>query len=170
MKALRALLTPILLAGALCAQQDLQNIQAAPWFSTFKETSLSASAEVITVHVAASSAQRRRVYLDSASVYCSVVCTITLEQAGTAPTTTALAAVSLNQNTNLTPVAAAFSASNVGTGTTITKHDVQAATILALDLKGIILPFVGATSNFTIRTSSITWTARITIKWREGGL
>jgi hypothetical protein len=161
-----------LCAGVCLAQlRDIHDLAATPFFSTYRTASLSAAAEVVTIHAPTGpSSTGMKVYLVGASVYCSVACTVTLEQAGTAPTTTANAVVQLGQNANHVSAANAYHTSNVGAGTVISTLDLAAGETKGIDLTGITLPYIGATSNFTLRTSAITGTAKILIKWRQAAI
>ena len=130
-----------------------------------KETSLSGAAETVTVQLPTGS--NKTVQLIGAEVYCSVACTPELLRDGTAATTTAGTVVPLNVHTT-TPAAAAtvFHTSNVGSGggTHIRYYTVPAGTTVSIDLsdKGLT-----PGKNITLKTNSITGTARIYFQWRE---
>lgn len=127
------------------------------------ETSLSGAAEVVTVHRPSNSG--RPVRFVDASVYCSVACTFTVERDGTAPTTTTTAIVRSNSD-DPTPLATAWKATNnVGTaGRVLAKNYVNSGNTLGVGLEDNELK---AGENLTIRTSSITGTAKILIRFRE---
>ncbi len=125
-----------------------------------KETSLSGAAETVTVHLP--STANKTAQFVGAEVYCSVACTAELLRDGSAPTTTAATVVPLNGSPN--PAATVFHTSNVGAGTHIKYYTIAAGGKEVIDLsdKGLT---VG--KNLTLKTNSITGTARIYIQWRE---
>ena len=131
-------------------------------YQVLKETSLSAAAETITVQTVGLADVHRMKW---ATVYCSVACDFTITQNGTAATTTTLAVTS--SNGVQTGSAVAFSASNVGAGTTLAKYSVPAGGTFAVSLSEFRLQALSATTpgNLNIVTSSITGTVRIQIKW-----
>lgn len=128
------------------------------------ETSLSGAAEAVTVHRPSTNGSRNVSFAD-ASVYCSAACTFTVERDGTAPTATTVATVKTN-STQVASSATAWKApNNVGTANrTLAKNYVSAGNTLAIGLEDNELR---PGDNLTIRTSSITGTAKITIRWRE---
>lgn len=128
-----------------------------------KETSLSSAAEAVTVQQPTSGA--KIVVFEGAWVYCSVACTFTLSQNGTAATTTTLATRRVNKSPASTAVA--FSSSNVGAGTTLATYSVAAGATYPILLDTVWLDNNNVANNLTIATSSITGTARITIQYTE---
>lgn len=136
-------------------------------YSAYKSTALTAAAETITVQQPAVGSARR-VTLKSASVYCSVDCTITFARSGTAATSTTLATIPQSPS-YAASTATAWSASNVGAGTTLLVFAITAGNTQAFDLAGIEFLVGGTTQNFSAITSSITGTARIQITWTETG-
>lgn len=140
------------------------NVCAADYYLYYKTTSLSGAAETVTIQQPSSSA--RRVDFYSASVYCSVACTITLKRDGTAATTTAGTVLALSADYP-TAKATAFHTSNVGAGTTLATHVLSAGQTMTLELEGISMTQSSTARNFSISTSSITGDATIAIKWRE---
>lgn len=150
---MKRLATLFLLVG-LAPAQIWQN------YTYEKSTSLSSAAETVTIHLPTGS--DKTVKFVGASVYCSVACTFTLERDGTAPTTTIATPPELNGGTSGS--ARAYHTSNVGSSTVIKNYTVAAGTEF-----GILLSEKGLTAgtNLTIRTSSITGTARIFFQWRE---
>lgn len=147
-------------AGRLFAQQG-KGV-----FVAEKETVLAGAAEVLTVHLPSTST--RTVAFTEGWVYCSVACTFTLERDGTAPTTTPLTVKKVNANisgdTAASNDALAFHTSNVGASTVLNTYNVPAGGTFPIDLsdKGLL-----PGENLTLRTSSITGTARLTLKWKE---
>lgn len=155
------LIYAVIFAGIIASSQPQP---LTPRYMAVKETSLSSAAEKITIQQP--SPTSRNVSFESADVYCSVACIITIQQNGTAATATSLAVLALNESAPGTTVA--FSSSNVGTGTTGKSYYIPAGGTLVLDLSSIFLLRGGATgNNFSIGTNSITGTVRIQIQWIE---
>ncbi len=134
-------------------------------FTVSKTTALSGSAEVITVQQPATTGKVVRgigAYMDS-----TAACSITIERNGTAATTTTLVPANLNTDQ---PVATttAYSASNVGTGTVVSRATVGAGGWLFIDLSRLyMLPGAGTGTNFTLRTGSCTATVNIILTYTE---
>lgn len=126
--------------------------------------SLSSAVDAVTVQQPASGA--RQVKFSGALVRCSVACTITLSQNGTKASTTALAVTPLNLSP--TPASVAFSASNVGSGTTIYTYNIASGDTSDhwIVLEGFTLA-PGQNSNLTLKTSSITGDTSIAIYFFE---
>lgn len=134
-------------------------------YDVVKQTALSSAAEAITVQTP-SSASNRLVKFISAYADCSVACNLTLALNGTNATTTSLAINKLDTSTSAA-TSVAFSASNVGTGTTIGKYSVAAGGWIVIDLSGIIFPPKSTNKNLTLSTDSISGTVNIIIKFQE---
>ena len=133
-------------------------------FVAQKTTALSSTAEVITIQQPSSGA--KLVEFKSAYIDCSVACTVTLERGGNGATTSALTAVSITSGS--IPVALAFSGSDVGTGTVLQVSTLSAGGYIVFDLSGInLLARNDPSQNFTLRTSSMTGTVHVTVKWTE---
>ena len=155
---MRASLLLLLFSGVAAAQAA---------YVVQKTTSLSSAAEVITVQQIAQAPGGRIIEFRSAYIDCSATCDVTIERDGTAATTTALATVPVNAR-DLASKATAYSSSNVGSGTVLSVATIQAGGALGFDLSGISINKEGGTSsNLTVRTSSITGTVHISIKWTE---
>ena len=137
---------------------------AAQEYTVTKETTLSSSAEVITVQQPATGAKIVRFV--GAYIYSAGACGITLERTGTAATSTALTRVPLHESM-AAATATAWYSSNVGTGTTLGKYLVPAGGSLTLDLTGLALYGNGTGKNVTIRTASCTGDAKIVLQWKE---
>lgn len=136
-------------------------------YEALKQTALVAAAEIVTVQQPA--AASRTIYPKEAYVYCSVACTFTVERDGTAATGTALTVISLHAS-NPTTAVTAWHTSNVGAGTTVSPTYALgggAENWLLIDLTKFVLVGDGTAKNLTVRTSSITGTARISIVWEE---
>ena len=159
----RILLTLTLWAASLVAQQ-LQH-----QYLVEHEAVLVASPAATTVQVPANTA--RWVVFRAAYVWCSVDCTVTIERDGTAATATALAVKKLNPAASwvATPSSAAFRSSDVGVGTVVSpKINITANTQQVIDLSKFVFEASrNAVQNLTIRTTSITGTARTAITFEE---
>ncbi len=109
----------------------------------------SGTADAVTVQQPATGAKNVR--FRGALVSCSANCTITLSQNGAAATTTALAPTPLN----LSPPSAtkAFSASNVGAGTTIRTYTITDTNDHWIELGSFTLA-PGINSNLTVAGSA----------------
>lgn len=134
------------------------------YYSVSKTTTLSGTAEVITVQQPAAGAAIVRgvgIYIDS-----SVALTITVERNGSAATTTSLAVANVNPG-EATAISGAYNSSNVGTGTVITRANIAAGGSLTVDISKIIMIGSGASKNFSIRTNSVSGTVNIVIIYSE---
>lgn len=135
-------------------------------FSTYKQTTLAGTAEVLTVqHTAAAI---RNVRFISGYMYCSVACTITLERSGTAATSTAHTIVNLNPN-NLNKRATnsqTYHTSNVGVGTVINTYHIPAGGILTIDLVNFQLNSRIA-DNLSLRSSAVSGDVALGLVWQE---
>jgi len=166
-----ALLAAFAVASAAFGQlpDAIREADQAGYYAAFKETVLAAGAEVLTIQQPVGSS--KTAYLDAAYIFSTVAVVVTLEKKGTAATTTTLTPVALNNwasGTEPTPSVAAFSASNVGSGTTISKYSLTANTSVTVDLTGVVLGSRGATTrNLTLRTTAVTGTVYLLFKWRE---
>jgi hypothetical protein len=161
----RAGLMALILIVIACAQLVPLQVDAAYRYSVYREATLNAAAEVLTLQ--ATGTTTRTIYLERAHIYCSVDCAITVEQAGAAATATL--ATSSGKNTATSAQGKAYYASDVGVGATLAKYDITGAGMgLVLDLSGLqFASGTGATRNVSIRTSSITGTVRIVLTWAE---
>ncbi len=129
-----------------------------------KETALVATTEKVTVQQPASGSLS--VAFELADVYCSVACTVTFYQNGTAATTTTLAATT--ESLSPPPKVVAFSSSNVGTGNTLKTYYLGAGQTLQFTLGDFALPRgAGGSANFSIGIASMTGTVRIQIQCIE---
>jgi hypothetical protein len=142
-----------------------QNAGGFRYSATTGNVSLSGAGTSFTVQQPQSGAAS--VNLEAAVVYCSVACTLTQAQNGTAATATAgtvnpLLPFGPASNTTV------WTASNVGTGTPAGGALVlQAGIPVTLIMSGITLPKTGTATNYTFTISSITGTANITVYWKE---
>jgi hypothetical protein len=154
MKKLLTLL--VCFAGFAFAQAD---------YVALYEASLTSAASVVTVQAPASSAARI-VRFVGAYIYCSVQCDVSLERDGTAATATALTPVGVSSQAPAAKTKA-FRSSDVGVGTVIGKYTVPAGGTQVIDLTSVVIAGAGTGKNLTLRTASITGTARISIQFRE---
>jgi hypothetical protein len=154
----------ILLGLAFCALAAAQG--KARFSASTGDLSLSASSTSATVQQPASGG--KLLTLDYAKVYCSVACTVTQSQNGTAASATAVPPVAVIPFSAASPVASFYSPSNAGSGKAIggALH-LQAGQEVFINLKSLVLPNIGTGSNYSITISSITGTANITLVWTE---
>lgn len=154
---MRKCLLPLLLllaAGSCFAQAG---------YVVMAEDSLTAAASVVTIQPPSSDAART-VRFVGAYVYCSVQCDVTLERDGSAATTTSMTVVGLNSSVPASKTLA-FRSSNVGAGMALGKYTVPAGGTQVIDLGQLVLH--GSGGNVTLRTNSITGTARVAIQFSE---
>lgn len=126
---------------------------------------LTATAAIVTVQQPASGGAGV-VRFSGLYIYCSVACNFTLERTGTAATATAATPVPLNSTTTAARTTA-FTASNVGSGTTLGTYSLLASTSKSFDLAGVALFGNGTAKNFTVRTNAITGTVQVVIQFKE---
>lgn len=137
-------------------------------YTASKNTVLAAGAETVTIQQPASAS--RQVTFISVYVDSTVATTWTLSVNGTAATSTTLTVNNVNPS-ETAPKATAFSASNVGGGTTIGTYGCAAACNLSIDLTGLTFPQgTGTGTNLTIKSTSITGTVNIVFKFSEKSL
>lgn len=154
----------LILALALAVSAFGQSNPTVPRYLAKKLTTLSGAAEKVTVQQPAASPVQ--VNFETADVYCSVACTITFYQNGTAATTTTLTPIGFGFSPP--PKAVAFSGSDVGTGNTLKAFTVPAGATWTFDLSMFFLAKGGGgANNFSIGTSSITGDVRIQIQYTE---
>lgn len=153
-----------ILALALAASGFAQSNPAVPRYVAKKLTSLVATTEKVTVQQVSGS--QVQVNFEQADVYCSVDCTITFYQNGTAATATTLTPISLGFSPPIRT--RAFSSSDVGTGNTLKAFNILAGQTWTFDISMYFLPKGGSgAANFSIGTSSITGDVRIQIQYTE---
>lgn len=106
--------------------------------------------------------------LDTATVFCSVACTITQKQNGTEATATAGTIRGLNPNGSAASQVTFWTASNVGAGTSVgVPVTCTAACTVVLDLSKIIIPRGTTAVNYSVEISSITGNYSIGFVHRE---
>jgi hypothetical protein len=134
-----------------------------------KTTSLSATAEVITIQQPQAT-PRTLVKFVSAYVDCSVQCTLTLERNGSAATSTTLTPRNIDP-AETAPLVQAFSSSNSSGGSVLQVLTIQGGGSVLLDLSNFkFLATYTNGANLTLRTSSITGTVHITVLFSETAL
>ena len=131
----------------------------------YKATGLSSAASVVTVQLG-NITTIKAVYLQSAAVYCSVACEITLERDGTQATGTALTPTATRSGSP-TVKATAWRSSDAGVGTVLARYLIPAGGTLLLELEDIVLVPQRILENFTVRTAAISGNAIIVVKWKE---
>lgn len=112
-------------------------------------------------------ANAKQVWLEAATVYCSVACDLTMSQNGAAATATAGTA-NLLLPFGVPAIATVWTGSNVGNGTAAggILH-LAAAERITLDVSQIKMGNTGTATNYTFVISSITGTANIALFWSE---
>lgn len=129
--------------------------------ATTGDVSLTGTGTTLTIQQPATPG--KQITLESATVYCSVACSVTLAENGAAATATAGALMPVLPSIKPT-YATVYTASNVGAGTAVggIVH-LGAAQTVVLDLSKIALGAGTPNANFSISVSSITGTANITL-------
>jgi hypothetical protein len=131
--------------------------------ATTGDVSLSSAGTTLTLQQPSTAGAGRQITLESATVYCSVACSITQAMNGAAATSTA---------GTLTPISPAmkpayssvFTASNVGAGTAIGGIiHLGAGQTIVLDLSQITIGAGLANANYSISIGSLTGTVNITL-------
>jgi hypothetical protein len=151
------LIAPLLLALVAHAQNPTTpgNNPMMPRYQVISNTSK------VTVQATASSDV---VYFETVDIYCAAAQTLTFSQNGTAATTTTLAVTGPISPTS-TAVPNAYSASNVGAGTTLKTFAIAAGQTLAFDISMFMLrPQSGGSQNLSIGTDSNTCRFQITFR------
>jgi hypothetical protein len=154
----------IAILALLCTAATAQGPDYLRSYCATKSTSLSGTAEVITIQQPATGAKYVR--FSGASVYASVETGLTLERDGTAATSNTLTTAALSALSTAS-TATAWSASNVGSGTTLATYTVPVGQTLVLDLSNVWLIGDGTAKNLTLRTSAVTGTVKVNVCWEE---
>lgn len=135
------------------------------YYTVSKTTTLSSSAEIITVQQPATNALITRFV--SARIDSVGACTFTIEINGTPASTTALTPAPVTTG-EATATTTAYYSSNVGTGTVIFRGGVAANSWYPLiDLSHTTLSGNGTSKNLTLRTASCSGVVNITITYTE---
>ncbi len=157
MKTFRAVFVLAILA---CSSARAQNVPDS--FSAYIAIT-NPSSQAITLQKP--TASNRVIRPQAAWIHCTVATTVTLEVRGTAATTTTLAIVPLTQGST---TAQAFSASNVGSGSTVGVYEIGAGGQgVTIDLTGIALRGGASTENLTLRPANSTSTLKVLIWFNE---
>lgn len=110
----------------------------------------------------------KQVQLIAAVVYCSVACSATQSQNGTAATATAGTITGTLPLPTTPSSATVWTASNVGGGTAVGPiYHLAATQTITLTLAGMTMGNTGTATNYSITISSITGTANIAVFWSE---
>ena len=142
-----------------------QNAGGFRYSATTGDVVLVSAGTKFTIQQPASNANQ--ITLESAVVYCSVACTLTQAQNGTAATSTAGSISPLLPFGPVSPTTV-WTASNVGGGTAAGGNLVLLAGVAStLNMSNITMPKTGTATNYTFVISSISGTANITLYWRE---
>lgn len=163
----RAFVLVSLLLALLCgasAQTTPDPKRNNRFYVFYNAASLSAADATLTLQQPASGS--KWVFLEHLQVYCSVACVLTISRDGTAAANTAATEVSLNGGETAT--ATAFTASDVGSGTTILTIPIAAGSPVAIDLERLNLePNNSTANNITFDTNDITGDVTMYLRWRE---
>lgn len=135
-------------------------------FSAACDMTLSGAVGSCTIQQPATGANKVR--LISASIYCSVACTVTQNRNGTAATTTAASVRDVNGK-GVANTANVFTNSNVGAGSiAVDPIQFQATIETGLGYENTVyLVGSGTTNNYTWTSSSITGNFKVTVMWEE---
>ena len=137
-----------------------QIIPSPRYSGTTGDVSLTAAGTTLTIQQPA--VPVRSISFESATVYCSVACTVTQAQLGAAATTTAGSFTVMAPHTRGAS-ALLFTASNVGTGQAIGGAiHLGAGQSVVIDLSSYVIT-AAPNANYSISVSSITGTANITV-------
>jgi len=131
------------------------------YLATYSQA-LVASTDALTIQMPAGATKSVRGVV--AWVRCSAACTFTVSQNGTPATTTTLATIAMNGS--IGSQVKAYSASNVGSGTTQGTYYLESAGTYPIDLTKYLL-VRGTNSNITISIATFTGTWVPTIQWGE---
>src|SRR5580692_5258795 len=155
---MRNLLCSLALLGALAFAQQPQ-IPHSPLQPRYQFNSTTSGAAKVTVQATTTSGQ---VSFEEADIYCAAAQTATVYVNGTAATTTAGTVTGPIGVASAVPPAV-FTASNVGTGTTLKSYPVGAGALIVLDMTPFLLPpGVGGAANLSI---GVTGTCTVQIQW-----
>ena len=134
-------------------------------YTVSKTTTLSSSAEIITVQQPATGALITRfisAFVDSASG-----CAFTIERNGTPASSTALTPVAANPSVTPAATTTAWYSSNVGVGSVITRATLPAGGGIVVDLSKVFLQKNDMGQNLTVRTASCSGVVDIVITYSE---
>ena len=160
-------LTSALAVGvlAILSQCSLkaQTLNTQPTYQLIKSTSLSNSAETLTVQQ--TSTNNVSAGFEWVTVNCSAACVIAFSQNGTAATGTALTPTRINNSppSQLT----GYRSSNVGSGTTLSSFSLSSG-LWTFDIRAFYIGGGGTAQNFSVScTIATSGTCAITMQWKE---
>jgi len=156
----RALLA--LLLSALMPAFAQQTVQPqSPLLPRYQANFTTSGASKVTIQATTTSSA---VLFEEADIYSATPCVVTVYINGTPATTTTLSVTGPTGVSSATPPAA-FSASNVGAGTTLKSYQLAAGSTLVLDLSQFYFPAgAGGNVNLSIGTTA---TSTVQIQWIE---
>ena len=158
---MKQILLAVLFAGSALAQPRVVNTYTATCTLT-----LSAAAGACTIQQPASGSAT--VQLVAAYIESTAAITFTQERNGTAATATSATVRAVNPDISDSARTLVYTASNVGSGTTITDAiSIAASGNVTLDLTDIQMRGNGTSKNYTVRVASATATVKVMLKWRE---
>lgn len=134
-------------------------------YTVSKTTTLSSSAEVVTVQQPATGSLITRfisAFVDSASG-----CAFTIERNGTPASSTALTPAPANPSVTPAATTTAWYSSNVGTGTVLTRATLPAGGGIIVDITKVFLQGNNKGQNLTVRTASCSGVVDIVITYSE---
>ncbi len=147
------------LALTAFAQQQNANTKT---YTVFKETSLAAAAEVVTLRVPSNT--NKSAFVLDANLYCSVACTVTVESNGTYASGTTITPTKGRTSWPASEMLATYGTS-ISSTTTRMSFTLAAGEKLPLDFRGTFL--TDAADALTFRTNSITGTFSVAIRYEE---
>jgi hypothetical protein len=154
-----------LLLSAMLPLVGQPSAPSIPAFRAYRETTKTATAEVITIQLPSRSAKRAE--FSELFLYCEADIDVTIEQGGGAATSTSFAPVNINLR-NIPSVASAYHTSNTTGGTTIDKLTLFGGSTAIIKLTGInLLSGQTVPQNLTIRTTAFTGLLRVRVEWQE---
>lgn len=144
-----------------------KNAQQLRNFFVVRKAYSSATAEKTTIQLPANTSGSR-VRLIDLTVYCSVACTVTQERDGTAATTTSVAPVKLNAQSQATLTVEAYASSNVGSAAyTYAVLPLAAGQIQTFDLEDVKLIGTTGAVNYSVAIASATGTYEVIIRGEQ---
>jgi hypothetical protein len=148
-----------LFALASFAQQQNVNTRV---YSVFKETSLAAASEAVTIRVPSNT--NKSAFILDANLYCSVACVVTVESNGTYSSGTTITPTKGRTSWPASEMLATHSTS-ISSTTTRASFTLAAGEKLPLDFRGTFL--TDAADAITFRTNSITGTFSVLVRYEE---
>lgn len=132
------------------------------YLATTGDVSLTAAGTTLTIQAPAANAKQWTG--ETAVIYCSVACNVTQAKNGSAATATTGTWTPINPAETTPAATSVFTASNVGSGTTVGPLiHMGAGQTLTIDLSKVSIGSTGTATNYSIAVSSITGTANISV-------